>query len=526
MSVTTTELQLKETCALTGARWAAWLAQDALDWQVCAAYDLPRELLAYIHSGVVRDWLAGALTSGRGRQRAITHEGLNCRKLYIFPAPGQNMVLAVGVEDALAHEMQRFWRVLSLGGARPRPALGDAVEMRVRNLNLLHEAARQITGLTDMAEASQVLVEQICEHFSAQLAAVLVEVDGELHIRAVSGAGADEWFERWTPLSYAAFQASGQTDLQLCIPLLNGGQAQGVLGVSSSPEAPFSSDDSLVFEALAGILSGVFSGASQYDKLQDAIMELQETQVELQARISAQRDAETRLVQAAKLAAVGEMSAGVAHELNNPLTTVVGFTELVMDDLPDDSLFRKDLEMVLQEARRARSVVRRLLDFSRQSERVMVRASLNEVIEDAFALTNHLLHMGGVQVNISLENSLAWVVMDRNQMKQVLLNLLHNALHAMPEGGHLLVASKRQERYGKYWATVAVRDTGVGIAPEAMERIFEPFFTTRSGKGGTGLGLSVTFGIVTDHGGMIEVESTVQVGSCFTVWLPFAEDEE
>jgi signal transduction histidine kinase len=112
---------------------------------------------------------------------------------------------------------------------------------------------------------------------------------------------------------------------------------------------------------------------------------------------------------------------------------------------------------------------------------------------------------------------------DRNQIKQVVINLVNNALYAMPDGGRIVVETQEQIRYGRNWLKLSIRDNGVGISPENLERIFEPFFTTRGDRGGTGLGLSVTYGIVTDHGGMIEVESQVKVGSTFIVWLPMEQ---
>jgi two-component system NtrC family sensor kinase len=225
-------------------------------------------------------------------------------------------------------------------------------------------------------------------------------------------------------------------------------------------------------------------------------------------------------VQAAKLAAVGEMAAGIAHELNNPLTSVTGFAELVMDDLPQDAESRADLELVLREARRARDVVRRLLDFARQSESTRARASLNDVVRDVVALTRHLIHTNGVELKLNITEDLPWVLMDENQIKQVLLNLVHNALQAMPDGGEMEITTLPAPRLARDGVVVTVRDTGVGIPIEDQARIFEPFYTTKGDQGGTGLGLSVTYGIVTDHGGQIEVASQVGVGSIFSVWLP------
>lgn len=255
-------------------------------------------------------------------------------------------------------------------------------------------------------------------------------------------------------------------------------------------------------------------------ELRQMVIELEETQQELRARIAAQHEAEARLVQAAKLAAVGEMAAGIAHELNNPLTSVVGFTELSLEALPLDSPLRNDLELVMREATRARSVVRRLLDFARQREPVRVRADLNEIVDDVVTLTRHLLLTSGVDLRLNLSPSLPWILIDRNQIKQVLINLVNNSLYAMPDGGILSIETDQQARHGRSFACVIVRDSGVGISAENLERIFEPFYTTRGEHGGTGLGLSVTYGIVTEHDGSIEVESGVNLGSTFTVLLP------
>jgi two-component system NtrC family sensor kinase len=260
--------------------------------------------------------------------------------------------------------------------------------------------------------------------------------------------------------------------------------------------------------------------AGQIQRQRRLEQELQNTRQELQARVAAQVAAEQRLIQAAKLAAVGEMAAGVAHELNNPLTTIVGFAELVRDELPQGSTSRVDLETVLREALRARDVVRRLLDFSRSSEMVRVKADINALVSDTLGLVRHLLGSNGVQVRTTLDDSIPWGFVDRDQIKQVLLNLFHNALHAMPSGGEITITTSCRQKYGRDWITVTITDNGVGIPPDNMERIFEPFFTTRSGEGGTGLGLSVTYGIVTSHGGRIEAESAPGEGASFTVWLP------
>jgi signal transduction histidine kinase len=261
----------------------------------------------------------------------------------------------------------------------------------------------------------------------------------------------------------------------------------------------------------------------QAPQLQEALQEMENLQQELQARVSAQQAAEARLIQTTKLAAVGEMAAGVAHELNNPLTTVVGFSELVLESLPLDSAQRADMAVVLKEARRARDVVRRLLDFSRQSETLRTNADLNELIRDVISLMHHMFHINGVSIITVFDEKLPWVFIDRNQMKQVFLNLFHNALNAMPEGGELSIETRQTTRYGSPFASVDIKDNGTGISSENLPRIFEPFFTTRAGQGGTGLGLSVTYGIISEHDGAIEVVSLPGKGSTFTVFLPIKE---
>lgn len=192
-----------------------------------------------------------------------------------------------------------------------------------------------------------------------------------------------------------------------------------------------------------------------------------------------------------------------------------------MDETPADSPHRADIELVLHEALRARGVVRRLLDFARQGERVRAKCDLNEILQDVLALTKHFIHTSGVQLDASFHKDLPWVLLDSNQIKQVFLNLVHNAVQAMPTGGSLRIRSEIRSRDGRDWAVVGIQDSGIGISAKDMDRIFEPFYTTRGTLGGTGLGLSVTYGIVTDHGGTIEVESQPGEGSTFTVWLPY-----
>jgi signal transduction histidine kinase len=291
------------------------------------------------------------------------------------------------------------------------------------------------------------------------------------------------------------------------VPLKFQGQVIGALTVSDDrPGKVFGPEDIQMLELLAPLITVWIRNARLYRELQE--------------RIEAQQVAENRLIRSARLAAVGEMAAGVAHELNNPLTTVAGFVELVLEELPQDSPHRPDLELVLREAQRARGVVRRLLDFSRPAENQRVRTDLNELVGDILTLVHHLVRTGGVEMHIELWEDLPWIAVDPAQIKQVLLNLVHNAIQAMPRGGTLAVKTAPVRRQDRDWLCISVADTGVGITAENLERIFEPFFTTRPAGQGTGLGLSVSYGIITEHGGYIEVESHPDQGSCFYIFLP------
>ena len=426
--------------------------------------------------------------------------------------------------------------------------LREEAEGRARNLGLIHEVVQQVVGLTDAHEVAELTASLLARYFAFELAAVFIaDDDGKLTIGGFGGAsqnvvkramksveypliggltghvfetGKGELVndvlqdERYSPIK------GWQAGSEMCVAIHEGSKVLGIIDVESSSRNAFTQNDFIALESLAGILATVITSADQYQRLQESIYQLRETEMELNARMQAQRLAENRLVQAAKLAAVGEMAAGIAHELNNPLTSVTGFAELVMDDMPEDSPSRADMDLVIRESRRARDVVRRLLDFARQSDSAHANASLNRVVEDVITLTRHLIHANGVKLTLNLQDDLPWVLMDENQMKQVLLNLVHNALQAMPDGGYMEITTAETQKLGRDGITVTVKDSGVGISPEDQTRIFEPFFTTKSNRGGTGLGLSVTYGIVSEHKGEIEVVSEPDNGALFKVWLP------
>jgi len=232
---------------------------------------------------------------------------------------------------------------------------------------------------------------------------------------------------------------------------------------------------------------------------------------------------EEQLIQAEKLAAMGQMLAGVAHELNNPLTAILGVTELVRERPGLDEPMKRQLDLTHRQARRAARIVQNLLEFSRPASPQKKPVDLSSIIERTLQLHEHSVRRNQVAVDFSPCKDLPVVVGDANQLIQVLLNLITNAEQAIREvreSGRIRI---RLAAIGDN-VVVTVQDDGAGIAPESAARLFDPFFTTKRPGGGTGLGLSICLSIVKEHGGNIEADSLPGGGSAFKVYLPVARD--
>ena len=256
--------------------------------------------------------------------------------------------------------------------------------------------------------------------------------------------------------------------------------------------------------ALQGALA--IENSRLYDDVKQQMAELKQTQAQL--------------VQSTKLAAIGELAANIAHEINNPLTTVLGFASFLAERLPEGDTMREELGLIQEEASRARDIVRDLLQFSRQRDFMPEPADLNTVLDQVLAMLRRQGAFSAIAVDEAYASDLPPVEVDVPRIKQVFLNIVTNAVYVMPNGGSLTIRTERDDRT----ARVSFEDTGPGIPPEHRDRIFDPFFTTKPEVSGTGLGLSVSLGIVQSHGGTIEVESEVGKGSTFTVVLPLDAD--
>ena len=236
-------------------------------------------------------------------------------------------------------------------------------------------------------------------------------------------------------------------------------------------------------------------------------------------RTQEERDrAQSMMLQSAKLASLGQMAAGIGHEINNPLSNILSLTKLMERGLPeDDRQFRKDLESLREEALRASRIVRGILDFARQMPPRYTHFEVRPWIQESLALVERVARDKGVGLECRLAEDCA-IDGDRGQLQQVLINLLLNAIGASEPGGRVVVEAEHDAAA----LVLRVRDGGSGMAPEVLDKIFDPFFTTKPVGAGTGLGLSISLGIVQRHGGQITVANEPEGGVTATVVLPRA----
>lgn len=251
---------------------------------------------------------------------------------------------------------------------------------------------------------------------------------------------------------------------------------------------------------------------------------------EVERRTKDLKDDLARLVQEDKLIALGKMVASVAHEINNPIASIINFTKLLRDALHEGPLeeeeaarFEKYMDLCLREAQRCGKIVTNLLSFSRQQNVEPKMIDLGVMLDDIITLTSHKMELSNIELirRIQVEPLSVWG--DYTQIQQCLINLIFNAMEAMPDGGRLMIRGGLDEDQGQAWLEVS--DTGVGIAPENLSNIFEPFFTTKSDGYGVGLGLSMVYGIIREHRGSISVESEEGRGATFRLTLPAAPGE-
>ncbi len=406
-------------------------------------------------------------------------------------------------------------------------------ENRARQLASLNELTRALTSSLERSDVYEVLYTQIRKSFELEAFAVAfydfhahqvkfgfvrsgqrtlaayVRSASEpilsrlLHARGpvVLDANRDrDAIEGLSPARQLA-GASGIT----AVPLTLGERTMGFIVLG--PRQPLSEQDLALLSTMASQAAVALDKAQLFESLQMQMAALEQTQLQL--------------LQSAKLATIGELAAFIAHEINNPLTSVLGYASLILSETAPNDPKRSDLEVIEKEALRARAIVRDLLGYARQTDSVMEATHVNAAIESVLPLAKRRAEMHHVTIASRLDPSLPPISADVSQLKQVIINILNNAIDAMPQGGEVEVSTRQVTTNGiGPRVEVAFQDHGVGIPAEHLSKIFDPFFTTKEAGKGTGLGLPITKRIVERHGGSVEVTSEEGRGTRFTIQLP------
>jgi two-component system, NtrC family, sensor kinase len=251
--------------------------------------------------------------------------------------------------------------------------------------------------------------------------------------------------------------------------------------------------------------------------------QLERARLNLLAETERTLDLERQLRQAETLAVAGKLATALAHEVGTPLNIISGRAEFLLQALPADAPGRQDLEVIVAQIDRISGIIRSLLDMVRPQKPQVQPTRLDSVLERLLPLLQHTARRRGVVLTTAVPADLPPMLADPNQLQQVLINLLINALEATPAGGRVSVDARATTHDGRAGVAVSVTDTGPGIPPDLLPRVFEPFFTTKPPGQGTGLGLAISRDIVQAHGGQIRVESRDGAGTTFVAWLPGSE---
>jgi len=329
----------------------------------------------------------------------------------------------------------------------------------------------------------------------------VAESGGSILLEDVTGV------EPWASV-VATEPAAGETNLSLlCVPLPAKDRVLGALAVLRPSQPGFTAPDQSLLAAIGQQIGISVENARLYTELRQFAEELEQSQAQL--------------VQAEKLTAMGRLTASIAHELNNPLQAVQNCLHLTLTRHLAEEKQHHYLTLAQEEVDRLIDIVSRMLDFYRPSRGQRSPTDVNALVDNVLALTAERLQRGKVTVYRQLSGDLPPINIVADQIKQVFLNIVINAIEAMPQGGELIITTQLENRRGgqeRDWLRVSFADNGVGLSAEELEHIFEPFYTTKSR--GTGLGLSVSYGIVERHGGQIDVKSVPDKGTLFSIRLP------
>jgi len=303
----------------------------------------------------------------------------------------------------------------------------------------------------------------------------------------------------------------------MCVPLRVKDKVLGVLNVDTKGKVvAFKKEDLELLSAVSSQAAIAIENAKLFDELIKANKELKEQQAQL--------------IESEKLSALGQLASGVAHEINNPMTSILGYSELSSKQLDQENLAPETIKQCIEfmrivqsEALRCRGIVQSLLQYARKKKAQKIASDINSVIGSSLTIAQFHIRRVSIQIKQELQEGLPVIMTDPNQLQQVFLNMIINARDAMADGGTLTISTEKRD---DKWVVIKFADTGCGIPKDKMDKIFKPLFTTKEEGKGTGLGLSITLDIIDRHGGSVEVDSEEGKGTTFSILLPIEPPEE
>jgi len=443
----------------------------------------------------------------------------------------KTMGLGMGADDYLTKPFDPRELIARIQAIMRMRRTEQALRQRNRELAALNEISRTVTSSLDQEQVLAATMQGIREILQVEAGslALIDEETGEAVFRKtlspqqgwitgqtlqpgkgilghVIDTGQAYLVNDVTGDPFFLSQVDGSSDsvphAVLCVPLIVRDRVIGAIELVNKLNGEFTDTDLDLLQTMAGAVAVAVENAQLYAELADFASELERSQAQL--------------VQAEKMAAIGRLAASIAHEINNPLQAIHNSLHLATMDRLSDKKRNQYLGMAQEEVERLIEIVQRMLDFYRPSKGGIVQTDVNEVLKNVLTIADKRIQHDGIRIHTRFAENLPPIPAIADQLAQVFLNIIINAVEAMPDGGDLRAGTLLTEDGA--WVLVAFRDTGPGLTPEQIDNIFEPFYTTKSS--GTGLGLAISYGIVERHGGTIEVSSQPGQGATFIVHLP------
>ncbi|MCD6334562.1 MAG: response regulator [Candidatus Latescibacteria bacterium] len=416
---------------------------------------------------------------------------------------------------------------------------------RLSRMVTLVDIGRAITSKLDMDELCEKILDTLIASLGAQQGSLMLLDGPDLILQAHRGLSSEVKRGMRVPMegSIAGWviaqkkplllngtacdeklrKAMHRTDIatSLSVPLIVQDRVSGVLNANRLPGSPrFVEEDKDFAVVLASQVASALENASLFAESNARAEELARVNEEL-------RDIYNQLIQSEKMSSLGLMASTVAHDINNPLSVIMGHAQLLLMRKEKNEAEEKPVRAILNQAERIDRLVRSLKEYARKSEGAHVPTAISKCLENALLLTEKHLSTNSVEVILEVDRDLPRIMGDGNKLEQVCMNVIQNAAQAMSDGGTLRIRASGNGTGPDGRSTgivVRFEDNGPGIPEDTLDRIFEPFFTTKGPEEGTGLGLSICKRIVEEHGGRLDVESEAGVGTAFSLWLPTDEN--